>query len=330
MTMIQLTSSASQAGSAWAPCKADLSSDFDLECLVYLGSDWTAADGIAFVFQNDAKGVSALGANGGGLGYGDLTATMGFDPTTSIRPSLDAEIDTNYNDEMTAMGEPVCDHLAVPVCFDASPTPGTVSDGTEHKVFVHWGAISHTLTVSWDTGAVVSYNKDIVNSLFGGTSKVYWGWTGGTGGNSSRQYFLVQKAFYSSDCFPTPSMTHTPTLTVTPTPSMTLSETPVASPNPSAVSLPSGHAFVYPNPVEGKIGHLAYQLESAGRVQVRVYNSAFDLAGKFFESNGPGNHVMDLDLRTAAPGVYYVLVEYEVDSGRKKLSPFKIYLPGHL
>jgi hypothetical protein len=89
-----------------------------------------------------------------------------------------------------------------------------------------------------------------------------------------------------------------------------------------------GHIFVYPNPVEGKIGHLAYHLDMTGRVSVRVYNSAYDLSAKFLESNGPGDHVMDLDLRTAAPGVYYVWVEYDTDVDRRKLSPLKIYLPG--
>ena len=42
----------------------------------YLGSTGAPADGIAFVLQNNASGVNALGATGGGLGYLNMTTSV--------------------------------------------------------------------------------------------------------------------------------------------------------------------------------------------------------------------------------------------------------------
>jgi hypothetical protein len=346
-TTIQLTDTLAQAGSAWAPCPVDLLHDFDLQFMVYLGDGVTVADGIAFVLQNATTWTTALGAAGGGLGYGDLTASLGYDPTTGIHPSLDAEIDDNFNDEMTFLGEASCDHLAMlkdglmengavagPVCAVPSPTPGKISDGKEHLVYVHWDSTGHWLTLSLDTGSSVAFNDDLVNNVFGGISQVRWGWTGGTGGNGSIQSFSILNSSGCATSTPTPSLSPTPIPSPPVTPTPTASWTSSVTPSPTATGtatptpVPGGHAFVYPNPVHGQTAFLAYQLDTPGTVRARIYNTAYDLAGRYEENNGPGNHVMRLDLVSTAPGVYFVLVEYETSLGRRKLSPIKFYIAG--
>jgi saccharopine dehydrogenase-like NADP-dependent oxidoreductase len=37
---------------------------------------------------------------------------------------------------------------------------------------------------------------------------------------------------------------------------------------------------------------------------------------------------MEMDLKGVAPGVYYVLVEYQMETGHRKLKPINIYVPG--
>ena len=418
-----------EAASSWSPCKVDLLQDFDLEISVYLGNSDLASAGVAIVFQNDPRGATAIGLCCSSNGYGDHFG--GFDPTQAVKPSVDVEIDTYGNDEDAAYGEPIYQHLGVlengllengyaagPVMLFPGNPDGQIADGLEHDVLIAWKAATNTLTVLMDTGAGVTYTRDIVANIFSGVSQVYWGVTGSTGAGTAIQYFKLKKgpcvqaasptptwtatythtptpsftptatASYTSTYTKTPSATptvtstysftltmtwtgtptvtltgtftntptvtasYTPTWTLTPsatptitptrsftqtmtwtgTPTVTLTgtftNTPTVTPSATlAIQGPAG-AFVYPNPVVGKVAHLAYQLDAPGFIHVRIYNSAYDLSAKFSEKNGPGNHVMELDLRGVAPGVYYVLVEYQLETGHRKLKPIHIYVSG--
>jgi hypothetical protein len=118
--------------------------------------------------------------------------------------------------------------------------------------------------------------------------------------------------------------TGTPTVTFT----GTVTNTPTVTPSATLAIQGSAGAFVYPNPVVGRVAHLAYQLDAPGFIHVWIYNSAYDLSAKFSEKNGSGNHVMEMDLKGVAPGVYYVLVEYQMETGHRKLKPINIYVPG--
>jgi len=122
----------------------------------------------------------------------------------------------------------------------------------------------------------------------------------------------------------------TATGTFSPVPTGTASPTP--TPTPTETTLPGAGKteFVYPNPVAGKTGHLVYQLEAAGKIQVRVYNAAYDLAAKFEDAQDAGRHEMTLNLQSFAPGVYYLLLDYKTDPGRRTAPPIKIYVPGGL
>ena len=370
-----------EAASSWSPCKVDLLQDFDLEISVYLGNSDLASAGVAIVFQNDPRGATAIGLCCSSNGYGDHFG--GFDPTQAVKPSVDVEIDTYGNDEDAAYGEPIYQHLGVlengllengyaagPVMLFPGNPDGQIADGLEHDVLIAWKAATNTLTVLMDTGAGVTYTRDIVANIFSGVSQVYWGVTGSTGAGTAIQYFKLKKgpcvqvasptptgtatytntptpsftptvtASYTSTYTKTPSATptvtstysFTRTMTWTGTPTVTLTgtftNTPTVTPSATlAIQGPAG-AFVYPNPVVGKVAHLAYQLDAPGFIHVRIYNSAYDLSAKFSEKNGPGNHVMELDLRGVAPGVYYVLVEYQLETGHRKLKPIHIYVSG--
>jgi|GEM_PF-2768781 hypothetical protein len=308
---VRLTDTVAQGGAVWAPCRLDLREDFRLEFMISLGMGAAAADGMAFVLHNASDGFSALGAKGGGMGYADLTESLGYDPAIAIHPSVAIEFDSNYNDEMTLMGEPFFDHIAVvkdgrledmviagPVMAVPSPTPGVLSHGGEHHVVITWDASTHTLLVVMGNGTAMICTKDLVNEVFAGSTQVVWGWTAATGGNGAEH-----RVSSLSSC---PS----PTPTITPLPSS------------------GSGAFLYPNPVRGKVAHLSYQVATASHVRVKVFNSAYDLSAKFEESVGAGGHVMDMDLTGAAPGVYHVLVEVETTAGRKRLPVLTCYLSG--
>ena len=70
-TQIQLTAAAAdQDSSAFAPTQLDLTQNFDLEFIVYLGNLPAGNGGVAFVLQS--QGLNALGGLGGGDGFGEL------------------------------------------------------------------------------------------------------------------------------------------------------------------------------------------------------------------------------------------------------------------
>jgi gliding motility-associated-like protein len=177
---------ANVGGSVWNTNQIDLSDPFDFTFDVWLGCDEWGADGIAFVLQ-------PVNVNQGGyassLGYGGIV------------PSVAVEIDTWPND--VTMSDPPEDHIAImqngindhgsvnnlagPVV--ASSTQNDIEDCAWHTFRVVWTPSVNALTIYFDGAFRTSYTGDIVNNIFGGSSNVYWGWTGGTGGASAEQRF---------------------------------------------------------------------------------------------------------------------------------------------
>jgi hypothetical protein len=169
-----------QAGSVWSNTQVDLNQNFVVSAKLWFGSlDADGADGIAFMLQR--AGTSALGVTGGGIGYYQIPG-----------PSLVVEFDTWTNVEpWFTTGDPWADHigfmknadvfhngpnaLAPPVAF-----PVNIEDGQWHDAVFTWNATTKTLTVQF-LGNTYTYTGDIVNTIFGGNSMVYWGFTAATG-----------------------------------------------------------------------------------------------------------------------------------------------------
>lgn len=192
-------SSRNQNGSVWYSNKLNLTRDFKLEFNMNLGSlDANGADGIVFVLQT--VGTSALGANGGGMGF------IGFSPAFGI------EFDTYQN---TSEGDPSYDHLAFlkngvnnhnstnnlagPV--QISKSNANVEDGKDHLVVVQWYAASKTIEVYFDCDLRLSAQIDLVKSIFNNKTEVYWGFTAATGGAINNQTVCLRKDIIIQDSF---------------------------------------------------------------------------------------------------------------------------------
>ncbi|MEJ7911989.1 MAG: hypothetical protein WKF70_02455, partial [Chitinophagaceae bacterium] len=79
-----------------------------------------------------------------------------------------------YHTNMTALAPPI-------------PLPVNIEDGLYHDVRFAWDASAKKLTVSFQ-GQTHTYTGDIVNTIFKGSPRVYWGCTAATGTNTPTKH----------------------------------------------------------------------------------------------------------------------------------------------
>ncbi len=181
----------SDTGAIWNSTLVNLNQPFHFDVDLYFGTnDLSGADGIAFGLQQLSN--QQLGF-GGGIGYAGIT------------PSLFIEFDTWQN---TNNGDLINDHIAVQ--YNGSPNhnspfnivppislgSGNIEDGQWHNCIFDWNPTNQLLTVEFDGIQVVSFNYDIINNIFSGTSATFWGFTAATGGG-----FNEQKVRYNSGTY---------------------------------------------------------------------------------------------------------------------------------
>lgn len=172
------------SGSVWNNNKIDLTQSFTFTFNVFLGcTDENGADGIAFVLQPIS---TSIGSTGEGLGFQNIT------------PAVGVTLDTWQNSSNT---DPAYDHLAVQINGDlnhntannlAGPVPiSAVSDNVEdckwHILKISWDAAAKKYAVYFDGALRLSVVKDFVKDVFTGDPRVYWGFTGATGGAKNLQ-----------------------------------------------------------------------------------------------------------------------------------------------
>lgn len=171
-----ITNSGGQAGAVWNQHLIDLTLPFDITLNLNFGSNDGGADGMSFVLQNQNTQVISSGS---GVGF------------TGITPSFGVIMDTYNNGDN---GDPTNDHISIHkngnvyhgnsdelVSFSqANGFPANVEDGNEHVFRFVW-VPGGTATVYFDGNLVFSYAGDIINSIFGGNSMVYWGVSASTG-----------------------------------------------------------------------------------------------------------------------------------------------------
>ena len=236
-TAVTLTQAVNnQVGAAWNSKCISLAQDFNLTFKAYFGAA-AGADGIDFVLQNDPRGTAAIGGGGGNKGYAG---------GTPVSPSAAFDLETYNNNgtlQMLENGVPApntCGYASQPCTFVFS---SNVANGVEHTYQVIWSASNKILTLYFDGQAVMSYDRDLVNSVFGGTSCVYYGFTGATGGSSNLQYV------YQTNCAaPTPTFTFTNSFTPTKTPTNSPTVTPTNSPANTATPTPTSTVSTTPSP----------------------------------------------------------------------------------
>jgi hypothetical protein len=207
-----------QKGAIWNNTPINLSSSFEFNTTMYFGATDAGADGIAFVLQQ--VGTTYIGNAGAGLGYA-------LEPWQNPVPSFIIEFDTWFN-EFGSMYDPTpLDHVGFQKNSSnshSSVTYGYVSpdqlkpaealnanieDNQWHDVKFTWNAVTKTMTVvvtlSPGVTQTFSYTGDIVNTIFGGNSMVYWGFTAATGGlGGSTNVFNEQKVCVVSTPPPPP------------------------------------------------------------------------------------------------------------------------------
>ena len=186
-SMIVTPASGNQVGSVWIDTRIDLMRDFDLTLSLYPGTNDNGADGMAVVFQNDPRGLAAVGDSAAGGEWLGLH---------SISPALAVEIDTYQN---SGWGDPSQDHIGIdeitgpadgPDHAGAAPVAvGNVEDGAPHLLRLAWNSAATTLTIYLDGTLRITYTRDIVTRIFGGASQVWFGVVGSTGGAYNLQQF---------------------------------------------------------------------------------------------------------------------------------------------
>lgn len=173
----QLTSNREKSGgSLWYPESIDLREDFFIDLNLFFGcEDVLGADGIVMMFSQK----KILGRKGGGMGYLKLT------------PSLGIEFDTYQN---IRFGDPKEDHVAVLENGNINhqeqnnktiALEKNIEDCEYHSVIFEWNAKRAVLSITLDGKQILQYEKDIIQDIFKGEHRVYWGVSAATGSDQN-------------------------------------------------------------------------------------------------------------------------------------------------
>ena len=181
-----LTTAGNQAGTAMSTGRIDVRQNFTIAFEVNLGTSDGGADGAAFVFHNDPRGVNAIGAPGSGLAVG------------GIQNGLAIEFDT-YNSTAANLAAPACLAPTSPATTPISSTPTApspprpwpspnIENGAWHPVVVTWNATTQTLSYTFDGQPMgTPLTSNIATQFLGGSNFAYFGFGAGTGGLSNTQ-----------------------------------------------------------------------------------------------------------------------------------------------
>lgn len=122
----------------------------------------------------------------------------------------------------------------------------------------------------------------------------------------------------------TPTSTMSPTFTISPTatvtPTVTATPTITETPLPLADKVTKDDVLVYPQPARDQ-ARLAYTLEGQGTINVDVFNATGERVLHLAESalNQGGAGVTQLATQALGPGIYYVVLTIEDDSGKRQI-----------
>jgi gliding motility-associated-like protein len=199
----QLTAeTTNQMGSIWYEELIDLNDTFELQFTMNFGDlnnepgEIPGADGMMFVLQNESS--TAVGNAGNGMGYGNLT------------PSLGIEFDTFQN---KGIGDIFGDHIAIhkngnvdhnnnnslagPVL--ANEENQEIEDGLNHAITIRWNPSTFQLDVYFDCEFRLGTTIDLINEVFEGESEVWWGFTASTGSLYNSQSVCLYENVSPSD-----------------------------------------------------------------------------------------------------------------------------------
>jgi hypothetical protein len=146
-----------------------------------------SADGTTFVIQNDPRGLTALGAAGGALGYGGITNSVAieFDLYTNGSHLSTTKLFTGGNTDKTG-------------AIDMGPSGITLGNGDPLQVTLTYdGTALNETVLDTITGAIFFHSYSVnLATVIGGPS-AYVGFTGGTGGETATQDILSWSGRFS-------------------------------------------------------------------------------------------------------------------------------------
>ncbi len=177
-----------QSGTIWYDQAISLQEPFEMEMELFFGcQDAEGADGMVFIFLPDKV---PTGYKGEGMGFGGLY------------PSLGIEIDTwqNYH-----LFDPAGDHVALMahgnVSHEASLAGPVeipdVEDCRPHNFRINWEPDAQLLTAFLDGRPVINYRLDVINRIFGGKDRLYWGVSAATGKYHNRQEICFKQLTFN-------------------------------------------------------------------------------------------------------------------------------------
>jgi gliding motility-associated-like protein len=167
------------AGSALIRKPVDLTKPFEASFFLDF-TDTIAADGGSVIFQSD---TSSIGGSYDGLGYRGITKSIAitFDAvknTTDADPFFDhVSIQTNGDINHSSLN-----NIAGPVNIEPYYTlsynpPDPPTKKFYHLITVQWNPASKLLSALIDNNPLIAAQYDIIQKVFNGNSKVYWGFT---------------------------------------------------------------------------------------------------------------------------------------------------------
>jgi len=186
-----------QNGSVWYTDLLDLTQPFTLEFQMNFGAnDDGGADGMVFVLQT--VGPNAIGNDGAGIGYEGFNPAFGIEFDT-YQNTLYSDLTTDHvafqlNGDINHAG---ANNIAGPV--NANVTGSNIENGQDHPVKITWNPTTEVVEFYFDCAFRLSAQIDLVNSVFNGTSEVWWGFTGATGGLSNLQLVCLAEVYEFTD-----------------------------------------------------------------------------------------------------------------------------------
>ncbi|MUU79865.1 lectin-like domain-containing protein [Winogradskyella endarachnes] len=189
-----------QSGAVWYQNPIDFNSDFEIVFDLNMGSnDVWGADGIVMVFKTDSS--PDLGQSGDGLGYEGIDDSIGIEFDTFRNGAVGDPVGGDF---MALISDGEVDHnlptnLAGPIL--ASAVSNNIEDGVFHEVKVVWEASSQTINVFFDCAERITYSQDFVNTIFNGTSQIYFGFVGSTGSATNLQQLCFKYISFVEEVF---------------------------------------------------------------------------------------------------------------------------------
>lgn len=194
------TNTAGQAGSAFATTAQSISGfDTTFDFTYVPNPTGASADGFTFVIQNSPAGDTALGPNGGGLGYGPANNANGN--AGGIPNSVAIKFDlfqnnvegTNSTGLFTNGDAPTSQILANGPDITLDLTPSGVVLGktdTYHVELSYDGSTLHEVLTDTTTNQTFTHDYAINLSQFIKGNSAFVGFAGGTGGLTAEQDIL--------------------------------------------------------------------------------------------------------------------------------------------